>query len=218
MVLVGGETNVQAFLAGGAAVVDAMREMLSGVGANLAECRSILDFGCGCGRVIRHLRTQADQCRLHGTDYNERLIAWSREHLAFAQFDVNNLNPPLAYSSGEFDLIYAFSVFTHLPQALQGAWMRELARTLRHGGHLFLTVHGDTFVDALDVDERAAFAAGELVVRHARNAGSNLCSAFHPRVYLQRLAAPELEIVAHASARLGQDALLLRKVGTASQS
>jgi len=218
IVLVGGDTNVPAFLAGGVAVVDAMREMLAGAGANLAECRSILDFGCGCGRVMRQLRAEAAGRKLRGTDYNERLIAWCRENLAFAQFDVNNLNPPLAYASGEFDLIYAFSVFTHLPQRLQVAWMRELARTLRPGGHLFITVHGDTFVEALDADERSTFAAGDLVVRHARNAGSNLCTAFHPRAYLQRLAAPDLEIVAHASARLGQDALLLRKLHAAAQS
>lgn len=212
MVLVGGDTNAEAFFAGGAAVVDALREMLAAAGADLKQTRSVLDFGCGCGRVLRHLRPLAAGSQLRGTDYNPRLIGWCREHLPFARFDINALQPPLGYADGAFDLVYAFSVFTHLPAALQTAWIAELTRVLATGGHLFLTVHGESFRDVLDAHEQRAFDAGELVVRHARNAGSNLCTAFHPRAYLQAIAAPGLVIVGHAPARLGQDAVLLRKV------
>ncbi|HZP65884.1 MAG TPA: class I SAM-dependent methyltransferase [Rudaea sp.] len=211
MVLVGGETTPAAFLDGGAAVVAAMREMLHAAGTDLERCRAVLDFGCGCGRVMRHLAPLAPAVRLDGTDYNPRLIEWSRRHLPFAAFDVNALAPPLRHAASAFDLAYAFSVFTHLPANLQEAWLRELARVIAPGGHLFLTVHGASFRDTLDVEERARFDAGELVVRHARNAGSNLCTAFHPASYLARVAAPEFTIVGHAPARLGQDAVLLRR-------
>jgi SAM-dependent methyltransferase len=211
MVLVGGETSVDAFLQGGAVVVEVLRDMLAAAGADLAQCRSILDFGCGCGRVIRHLRPFAQRTAISGTDYNPRLLAWCREHLPFAQFALNDLHPPLTYGDGAFDLIYAFSVFTHLSAPLQIAWMREMERVLAPGGYLFVTVHGESFRAELDDQERRAFARGELVVRHAFNAGSNLCTAFHPETYLRSLAAPGLEIVGYAPARLGQDAVLLRK-------
>lgn len=215
MVLVGGDTNPAAFLNGGGAVIVAMRTLLHGTGAELSGCRSILDFGCGCGRVMRHFRS-AETTALRGTDYNQQLIEWCRKNLSFASFDVNRLEPPLDYATGTFDLVYAFSIFTHFSAALQSAWLAELARVLAPGGHLFLTVHGASFRDALTADERSQFDAGELVVRHARMAGSNMCTAFHPIACLDRLAAPYLERVAHAPALLGQDAVLLRRTHVAS--
>ena len=211
IVLVGGETSVEAFLRGGKDVVDAMREQLRAGGGDLDACVRILDFGCGCGRVLRHLRDPDRHRQLHGTDYNRRLIRWCRSQLPFATFGVNALQPPLRYADAAFDLVCAFSIFTHLPESLQRAWFDELARVLAPGGFLFLTVHGVGFRHVLDAGEQRAFDAGELVVRHARMAGSNMCSAFHSVACLQRLAAPHFTLASHQPARFGQDAVLLRR-------
>lgn len=211
MVLVGGSTNAPAFFAGGETTARVIDEMLQADGADVRRMKSLLDFGCGCGRVIRHWRPMSAQVALHGTDYNSALIGWCRRNLRFAQFAVNRLKPPLDYPDNAFDLVYAFSIFTHLPADLQEPWIRELVRVTAPGGYVFLTLHGDSFRQQLSPEELAAFDGGELVVRHAQMAGSNMCSAFHPADYIRRVIDRDLRVVEHSPARLGQDALLLRK-------
>jgi SAM-dependent methyltransferase len=214
MVLVGGSTNAPAFFSGGETTARVIDEMLQADGADVRRMKSLLDFGCGCGRVIRHWRSISDHVALHGTDYNRALIGWCRRNLRFAQFAVNRLKPPLDYPDNAFDLVYAFSIFTHLPADLQEPWISELARVTAPGGYVFLTLHGDTFRQQLSPEEQAAFDAGQLVVRHAQMAGSNMCSAFHPADYIRRVIGRDLRVVQLAPARLGQDALLLRKPRT----
>ena len=52
---------------------------------------------------------------------------------------MNPLHPPLVYPGEAFDLVYAFSVFTHLPESIQFSWMRELSRVLKAGGYLAIS-------------------------------------------------------------------------------
>ena len=155
--------------------------------SNLAKVAPILDFGCGCGRVTRYWADQAVE--VHGSDLNPKLVAWCRSGLAFATFAANGLEPPLAYADGRFGFVYALSVFTHLPETLQVAWMEELRRVLRPGGHLLLTTHGAHYLDELTEDERRHFRAGQLVVRRDDRPGSNVCGAYRPEAHVrERLA------------------------------
>jgi SAM-dependent methyltransferase len=149
----------------------------------LGEARSVLDFGCGCGRVTRYFKGFAGE--VAGSDVSGDAIAWCRDNLSFGRFEVNGLAPPLVFEDASFDLVYALSVFTHLTAELQLAWRDELRRVLRPGGRLLLTTHGRSYLPRLDDDERARFEAGELVVRWGEVAGSNLCSAYHPERYLR---------------------------------
>jgi hypothetical protein len=102
-------------------------------------------------------------------------------------------------------------VFTHLSANLQLAWISELARIIAPGGYLFITVHGESFRATLTYEEQSIFDSGQLVVRHAGMAGSNLCAAFHPQRYVREVLAQHLRVIDYAPARLGQDAILLQK-------
>ena len=64
----------------------------------------MLDFGCGCGRVMRWWK-DLESTRLHGTDYNPYLVAWCRQNLPFAEFSVNGLEAGLDLPDGHFDLV-----------------------------------------------------------------------------------------------------------------
>src|SRR5262249_60948073 len=100
-------------------------------GPRIEGMSSILDSGCGCGRVIRHwARLDA---RVAGSDLSGAAIDWCREHLAFARFETNGLSPPLAFADAAFELAYALSVFTHLPEAIQHDWLDQLRRIVRPG-------------------------------------------------------------------------------------
>lgn len=181
--LVSGEPDIEWFLEGGRRAAEAIRAALQRQGIELDRLGSILDFGCGCGRVVRRwlsLRTS-----VHGCDYNPDLIDWCRSHLEFASFEVNRLDPPLPYPDAHFDLVYSLSVFTHLPEELQRPWIVELARVLRPGGTLILTTHGAHYRSELSAPESDTFDAGRLVVRHGDEAGENICGAYHPEAYIR---------------------------------
>lgn len=182
-ILVAGSPDIGWFLDSGRRGADCIRATLIRNGLDVARCRALLDFGCGCGRVTRHWA--ALEGEVHGTDVHPRLVAWCRGNLPFGHFRTNALAPPLDYEDGRFDLIYALSVFTHLPEALQQAWMAELFRVLRPGGCLLLTTHGRRYFDLLDANEQRRFAEGELVVKNQGPPGSNLCGAYHPEAWVR---------------------------------
>src|SRR5262249_50258042 len=93
MFLVQGTTNVQEFVTDGRGTAQGVLDVLKGSGVEIDNCSSILDFGCGCGRVIRHVHSLTG-ARCYGSDYNPRLIEWCKRNLRFAQFDVNGASPP----------------------------------------------------------------------------------------------------------------------------
>ena len=107
--------------------------------------RRWLDFGCGCGRVARHLIGREARPRRPGSTTPESTsiaaqIDWAARHLP-GRFEVIPTAPPTALAGGSFDLIFTISVFTHLDEAMQEAWLAELARLLRPGGLLLATTH-----------------------------------------------------------------------------
>jgi SAM-dependent methyltransferase len=178
MVRVAGTADADWFLRSGRAGYDAIAAHVT-----LAGIESVLDFGCGCGRVTRYFREHAGE--VAGSDVNREAVKWCRANLPFGKFELNGLAPPLVFDDASFDLVYALSVFTHLTADLQLAWRDELHRVLRPGGRLLVTTHGHSYLPRLDDHERACFERGELVVRWGEVAGSNLCSAYHPEPYLR---------------------------------
>ena len=103
---------------------------------------SVLEFGCGCGRLLRHFARFSTRCLFTGVDIDADAVAWVRANLPFAEAQSSNPLPPLSFPAASFDATYSFSVFTHLPREAQRLWLAELARVLRPGGIAVLTVHG----------------------------------------------------------------------------
>lgn len=196
--VVAGTPGVTWFLDSGRQHAAIISEAFERHGQPVGSAERLLDFGCGCGRVLRHWSGLAGP-EIHGSDYNRRLIRWCEPNLPFAEFSVNELAPPLSYASDFFDLVYGISVFTHLPENLEQAWSEELARILKPGGLLLLTTHGDSYLDRLNAEERAQYLAGEAVVRWASVAGTNLCTTFHPEQYVRERLAPQLELLEFVS-------------------
>jgi SAM-dependent methyltransferase len=176
----------------------------------------VLDFGCGCGRVARHL--VGGELTLHGVDWNRQVVDWCTKHLGPGRFAAGGLHPPLPFDASlRFDLIYAFSVFTHLTADLQRGWLEELESRLDPNGLVVLSTHGRAYAEALTADERTRFDSGRLVVRESVAAGTNVCAAYHPPGSLEQLLPPGLEVLRHtAEGALGnapQDLWILRKPG-----
>lgn len=138
MQVVSGLTNPEHFALHGVAILEALQAASP---KPLADCESILDFGCGCGRLARMFKGYRG--KLVGCDIDGRLVDWVNEHLTYMTAVKTVPNLPLPFEDGQFECVISISIFTHLNEASQDFCLRELARITKPGGRLFLTVHGE---------------------------------------------------------------------------
>lgn len=103
----------------------------------------ILDWGCGCGRVIAQLIKLIPPRQLFGCDIDTEAIAWDVANIHGPSFARVNPYPPTPYPDSYFDLIYGISVMTHLDERTQMLWLAELQRIAKPGGILVLSVIGE---------------------------------------------------------------------------
>jgi SAM-dependent methyltransferase len=121
------------------------------------QFRSILDFGCGCGRLARQFIQQTPRPdRYEGMDLHAGMIRWASENLApkasgfnfthhdvwYPAFNPGEDKPHFAafpFADGEFSFVIAHSVFTHLTQDQTESYLAEMARVLEPDGVLQCT-------------------------------------------------------------------------------
>lgn len=176
----------------------------------------ILDWGCGPGRIIRHLPDLIDNnCTYYGTDYNKKSINWCNNNLSGISFNLNFLDAKLPYKNNFFDVIYGISIFTHLSEKMHKDWVLELSRILKPGGLLFITTQGDAFKVKLTKNELKKYKNHELIVRGKVKEGHRTFSTFHPKKYTETLFK-KFHILEHIERKIQksfipQDVWILKK-------
>ncbi len=159
------------------------------------EEKTILDWGCGPARLTRHLPLMVSSAKVHGTDYNAETIQWCRDHIDNVEFNHNEINRPLTYDNGSFDLIIGISIFTHMSEANHEFWVEELHRVVKPEGLIFLTTAGEIFTTQMTSEEARLFRQNQLVIRSNTTEGHRTFGAFQPRAYFERLVSDYFEIV-----------------------
>lgn len=212
MVLVAGSADYGIFLQFGRDAASSFDELLRRHGASLVDRTSILDFGCGCGRIARHLPAHTNAA-IHGVDYNKKLIGWCRENLR-GTYSRNKLIPPVQIQDCTFDLVYAVSVFTHLRERTQFLWLEELKRITMPGGYVIITFHDETYLPHL---KDTVTTAGFHIMNDAIE-GSNFISAYQSLAYVRREYGRFFDVleVVPSGSRLHQAAVLLRRPTTSA--
>jgi SAM-dependent methyltransferase len=153
-----GFTDRESFLQVGKNCANDLKSALQRIGIDFDSFTDILDFGCGCGRVVRFLHNPSEPQRFSGSDIDPESIEWCQRNLPFAVFKVNEHKPPLPFGEKQFDFIYAISVFTHLDEENQFAWLNELKRVARPGAIIIATTHGCYTQTSLDAQARERLA------------------------------------------------------------
>lgn len=124
-----------------------LRELFERNTGEGADAGDLLDFGCGFGRVIRFFLRDIEHERLVGTDHDVELVEFCRRSNRWTTFERNEAEPPLAFATGQFSWVYAYSVFSHFSEAMHAKWLEELSRIIRPGGVLVLSVRPRAFIE-----------------------------------------------------------------------
>ncbi len=220
---IGASMNEATHIEGGKGVAQDIKNLCNVAGRDLYSFNDILDFGCGCGRVIRNFRDRPASCNLHGTDIDPDLVEWCKHNLDGVDWNVNSHLPPLPFDDDSFDLIYAISVFTHLDKDFQHAWLRELQRVSRPGATVILTVHGESIIDRIRKWDRSyadeayeqglLFLSGPTGRLKIDGLPDFYQTAFHTKKYIHDEWSAYFDIVTYVERGIAdyQDAVILHK-------
>lgn len=158
--------------------------------------KRILDFGGATGRFFRHCHIQGAIDEIYSCDIKSANIDWCKANFPpLFKIFLNSAVPPLPFPDNHFDLIAAFSVFTHIDEG-EGPWLAELSRILRPGGLAYLTVHDEytwekhapalnqklrDAPESVGLDFNAPMAFDRRVFHHLR-----ALNVFHSQKYIQK--------------------------------
>lgn len=120
-------------------------------GWSLQNFSSILDFGCGPGRLTQYLCWLTPNAELFGCDIDAIAVAEAERLCPRGHFLANDATPPLAYEDGQFDLVWCWGVFTNISESSHRVWLRELARVLGPGGVMISTTHSHEYLKRVAV-------------------------------------------------------------------
>jgi ubiquinone/menaquinone biosynthesis C-methylase UbiE len=158
---------------------------------------------------------------LTGSDIDAEAIAWAQENLGeIAAFHLNGSTPPTVFRDASFDVIYCSSLFTHLDEASQDAWLAELARVLRPSGVLLTTVHGRAASGPCTERERALLERDGIVFRVDHKGRFKLDglpdsyqTTYHTRAYIERHWTRDFDMRAYREGGIHghQDIVLLSR-------
>jgi SAM-dependent methyltransferase len=188
----------------------------------LTAASRVLDIGCGPGRLPLGLIAELGAVRRYeGVDVDRHAIAWCRrwitpEHdvFRFTHLDVRNERYNAGgeirlderfrfdFDDGGFDVIYLYSVFTHMVAAEIGIYLAELRRLLAPRGRVFLTAYIEDGVPDVSVNPPGYRQASITPLHRVRLS----------RRYFERLVARHALAVArldHAAEHDGQSGIYL---------
>lgn len=134
-------------LNGGSRLYLEIKNYCTALDIGFGEETHILDFGCGFGRHVRFFLKDVPPGGIIGVDVNNKLISICKETIPMGYFSVIEPWPPLDFNSGYFDLVYAYSVFSHLSEKIATAWIKDFSRILKPRGVTIITTHSRRFID-----------------------------------------------------------------------
>jgi SAM-dependent methyltransferase len=102
----------------------------------------VLDFGCGPGYMIEHLRDAKSKWKYTGVDFSGESIETILDK-NISDIEIESLKHittlPIDISEKHFDICLLFEVVEHLNDDYFDQTMQEIARLLKLGGNLIIT-------------------------------------------------------------------------------
>lgn len=100
----------------------------------------ILDYGCGWGRITRLLNKYVLEENIYAVDPWDESIQICIDNKLKGRFEISDYVPIALPFMQKFDLIYAFSVFTHLSEKTATVVLKTLKDYIKPDGVLAITI------------------------------------------------------------------------------
>jgi SAM-dependent methyltransferase len=110
------------------------------------EAANVLDFGCGWGRLTRFFARDITPGSLYGCDPVEEILEVCRRTRVPARLARSEFLPERIPFDESFDLIFAFSVFTHLSESAHERSLEAIHAAMRPGGILVVTIRPPAYL------------------------------------------------------------------------
>lgn len=117
------------------------------LGIDVDENTRVLDFGCGWGRHMHYFWQIVKAENLYGTDIDPNLVELCSQLFPSGNFVQNFVKKPMPLEKDFFDIVWSYSVFSHLNEDAHMICMRDICRVLRPGGMFIGTTEGANFID-----------------------------------------------------------------------
>lgn len=138
---------VDSYVQAGRSGIAAVRRGLEACGRELGSVESVLDLGCGYGRVLRFMCREVEPEKVTACDLDARAVAFCAEELGVRPL----LSRPdlKTVPFGTYDLVWSGSLLTHLPERASDGFLSLLPRILEPGGVAVISFHGEHSLDSL---------------------------------------------------------------------
>jgi len=209
------------YFATGGLLATRTRDYLLQRGADPSQL-SLLDFACGYGRITRYLALVFREVVC--SDVEPEMIEFAKERFGVHGFPSAIEAGAVAFPERRFDVVFSFSLFTHLHPEIWSTWFWTLFERVAPEGHFILSTRSPEFARK----KGETFDEGELVQFREKNETLDRLDA---RIYGQTTASKafvegvirervgEIEYLDHfpsGTFDLHQDMHVFRKRGRAS--
>jgi SAM-dependent methyltransferase len=140
---------VREYLSDGWRTLSELILLLDQAGASLTHMERVLEFAAGFGRFTRHL-VKAIPGKVTCADVLPGTVEFLREQFHVDAFYSRHDPARITYPR-QYDLVFVLSLFTHLPVHMWSQWLTNLARAVRPGGLLVLSVHNEALAPHLGI-------------------------------------------------------------------
>ena len=133
--------KVESYRRGAVQFVDILRRSCAEAGRDWGSIESVLEIGCGYGRIVRELMKFIPAERVSVCDVIDAGARFTAAEFSVRRIPALEQARPLPGT--RFDLVYLLSVYSHLRRDLVIANLRRVAEVLKPGGVVVATVHGE---------------------------------------------------------------------------
>ncbi len=121
--------------------------------------KNILEYGCGHGRITRHLNSIFHYSKLTVADVWDEAVNFCGKEFNANTFVVSQENK-ISSLTEKFDIIISYSVFSHLPPHLFEFTLSELSKILDSNGLFLFTAKGEFHVKKFNLSMENGYHFG----------------------------------------------------------